>query len=88
MKEKSGQEEIAAENELSRLRQELGMAEVELEQVKAERDQIMNAIIAGEKDAARNFSSYFEKLKRAEKKAIDALEAWGNAAAEFYKLNE
>lgn len=76
------------ENKLEHLRIDLDAAEEELAQVKAERKKIMGDLIAGGKDAAKNFREYFKKLKQAEQKAIDALEAWGNEAAKKANLKD
>ena len=86
--EKIPHQEIISEGELSRLRKELEMAEAELAEIKEERDQKIASIVAGEKGSAHNFNDYLRRVKNAEQKAIVALEAWGNAAAKFYKLED
>lgn len=88
MNEKLREGEIDSENELSRLRREYEATEAELALVRAERDQAIEGIIAGGKDAAKNFKDYLQRLAQAEQKAIAALEVWGDAAVKLFKLED
>jgi vacuolar-type H+-ATPase subunit D/Vma8 len=75
---------------LDLLREKLKAAEDGLAEIKKERDGIMDAIIAGS-GVAENFREYLEckeKIKQAEQKAIEALEAWGDAAARKFDLKD
>lgn len=80
--------EVNPENDLGLLRKKLDAAEADLAQVKSDREKIMGDLVAGKKDAAKKFGVYFERLKQAEQKAIDALEAWGNEAAKKANLKD
>lgn len=88
MTEKMSHKEIISKEALGRLREELEAAESELAEVRIEKEEIVENLRPGSMDAAGKFRDYLVRLKRAEQKAIDALEAWGSAAAEFYKLED
>jgi uncharacterized protein (DUF3084 family) len=88
MDERSREGEGNQEGDLEYLKKQLETAETELRQVEAEREKVMVDLVAGDKNAAQNFNNYLRRVKDAEQKAIAALEAWGNAAAKFYKLED
>lgn len=88
MPEKISYKEIISEEELGRLRRELEEAESALAKVRSEKEEIVGNLKPGSVDAAKNFRDYLARLREAEQKAIDALEGWGNAAAEFHKLKD
>lgn len=88
MSERPKERETGPENDLEYLKKQLEAAEAELKQVEAERGKIMDDLIAGKEKAAKNFNDFLRRLKQAEQKAIEALEAWGDAAARSFNLKD